>query len=211
MYLWQIEYNLKKKDALISKVVNRFKLCIFDRLNTTNCLKCTTTYWLWIALNYVSLTDWIQLHIQRQLWQGVVNRFKLCIFDRLNTTHYHIWIVFQYITTNFTIKILYSILKSELKKFGLFWFYSVLFLPSIEPKIDYEFVIFFLFLPQKRNRKLAAADKSAKIMILSLNKLYRRIKILQTINNIMKQQITARILMRLYSLRQLFVLNTPVS
>ena len=99
-----------------------------------------------------------------------MNRFKFCIFDRLNTTHYQLWIVFQYITTKFTIKNLYSILKSELKRFGLFWFYLVLFLSSIELKIDYEFVIFFLFLPQKRNRKLAAADKSAKIMILSLNK-----------------------------------------
>ena len=64
---------------------------------------------------------------------------------------------------------------------------------------------------KEKQKKLAATDKSAKIMILSLNKLYRRIKILQTINNIMKQQITARILMRLYSLKQLFVLNAPSS
>ena len=52
--------------------------------------------------------------------QGVVNCFKLCIFERLNTTRCHHQIVFQYITTNFTIKILYSIYKSGTKKSGLF-------------------------------------------------------------------------------------------
>ena len=98
---------------------------------------------------------------------GVVNRFKLCIFDRLNTTHYHLWIVFQYITTNFTIKILYSILKSELKKFGLFWFYLVLFYPL---NLYYNLSSFLFFAAKRETEKLAAADKYAKIMILSLNK-----------------------------------------
>ena len=60
MYLWQIEYNKKNEYIIAIK--------------------------LWIALNYVSLTDWIQRNRKFHKKQKVVNRFKLCIFDRLNTT-----------------------------------------------------------------------------------------------------------------------------
>ena len=100
----------------------------------------------------------------------VVNRFKLCIFDRLNTTHYQIWIVFQYITSKFTIKNLYSILKSELKRFGLFWFYLVLFLSSKTLILSTILFPFLFFAAKRETEKLAAADKYAKIMIPSLNK-----------------------------------------
>ena len=86
MYLWQIEYNSQRKPFNSKFVVNRFKLCIFDRLNTTSQrLKCAHSP-LWIALNYVSLTDWIQQYFLLWFAFKVVNRFKLCIFDRLNTT-----------------------------------------------------------------------------------------------------------------------------
>ena len=132
MYLWQIEYNQNCIIIMAELVVNRFKLCIFDRLNTTRSDWNIYVSLLWIALNYVSLTDWIQLFSEIENKNVVVNRFKLCIFDRLNTTHYQLWFVFQYITTKFTIKNLYSILKSELKRLGLFWFYLVLFLSRIK-------------------------------------------------------------------------------
>ena len=86
MYLWQIEYNYVQLHQTYVLVVNRFKLCIFDRLNTTIRINKFVIAWLWIALNYVSLTDWIQLLVDRNKISIVVNRFKLCIFDRLNTT-----------------------------------------------------------------------------------------------------------------------------
>ena len=128
MYLWQIEYNLVPILLALLIVVNRFKLCIFDRLNTTHSLCCGGMETLWIALNYVSLTDWIQPRfcifiLFAQLWIAL-NYVSLTDWIQ---PHHHLWIVFQYITTKFTIKNLYSILKSELKKFGLFWFYLVLF------------------------------------------------------------------------------------
>ena len=86
MYLWQIEYNVAERIKFRGVVVNRFKLCIFDRLNTTADEAGNIYFGLWIALNYVSLTDWIQ-HMRLGLRPAsVVNRFKLCIFDRLNTT-----------------------------------------------------------------------------------------------------------------------------
>ena len=67
-------------------VVNRFKLCIFDRLNTTDVISEIVEKKLWIALNFVSLTDWIQQLLEEAVTIIVVNRFKFCIFDRLNTT-----------------------------------------------------------------------------------------------------------------------------
>ena len=60
---------------------------------------------MWIALNYVSLTDWIQQFIEETNEDNVVNRFKLCIFDRLNTTglyaikpHKGLWIALNYVS-----------------------------------------------------------------------------------------------------------------
>ena len=41
---------------------------------------------MWIALNYVSLKDWIQPIKENYADDIVVNCFKLCIFERLNTT-----------------------------------------------------------------------------------------------------------------------------
>ena len=86
MYLWQIEYNALCRLSFFLGVVNCFELCIFDRLNTTAFCNSTLASSLWIALNYVSLTDWIQQIILRYFAIGVVNCFELCIFDRLNTT-----------------------------------------------------------------------------------------------------------------------------
>ena len=86
MYLWQIEYNIFCMLEVARGVVNRFKLCIFDRLNTTPSHSRMEVQRLWIALNYVSLTDWIQQNSTKLEFFAVVNRFKLCIFDRLNTT-----------------------------------------------------------------------------------------------------------------------------
>ena len=60
MYLWKIEYNSSVAFA-----------------NATL---------LWIALNYVSLKDWIQRKKELSNSLLVVNCFKLCIFERLNTT-----------------------------------------------------------------------------------------------------------------------------
>ena len=73
-------------------VVNRFKLCIFDRLNTTHILNRSLQMSLWIALNYVSLTNWIQQRSIILISLIVVNRFKLCIFDKLNTTILKRWL-----------------------------------------------------------------------------------------------------------------------
>ena len=52
----QLKINLNDLD----KVVNCFKLCIFERLNTIKAECCHQIEMLWIALNYVSLKDWIQ-------------------------------------------------------------------------------------------------------------------------------------------------------
>ena len=71
---------------LVKIVVNCFKLCIFERLNTTIISTRDVPQWLWIALNYVSLKDWIQQSVQEIRSRYVVNCFKLCIFERLNTT-----------------------------------------------------------------------------------------------------------------------------
>ena len=105
MYLWQIEYNLYFFYYGRCLVVNRFKLCIFDRLNTTTPAAAAQTIRLWIALNYVSLTDWIQLRLYYVCVSVVVNRFKLCIFDRLNTTiqmtlsiKFLLWIALNYVS-----------------------------------------------------------------------------------------------------------------
>ena len=105
MYLWQIEYNFLINLLLSWIVVNRFKLCIFDRLNTTRQFLFRLFLMLWIALNYVSLTDWIQRRTCVTFRRNVVNRFKLCIFDRLNTTHRNLfskaimlWIALNYVS-----------------------------------------------------------------------------------------------------------------
>ena len=105
MYLWQIEYNDIFSFEKNIPVVNRFKLCIFDRLNTTNSYIIKCDIMLWIALNYVSLTDWIQRHDPSAIRRIVVNRFKLCIFDRLNTTllrkfvsKIRLWIALNYVS-----------------------------------------------------------------------------------------------------------------
>ena len=86
MYLWQIEYNCNRRSVECFSVVNRFKFCIFDRLNTTHKIHIILYNSLWIALNFVSLTDWIQLIKNIPYSFCVVNRFKFFIFDRLNTT-----------------------------------------------------------------------------------------------------------------------------
>ncbi len=86
MYLWQIEYNCPPSWICTRHVVNRFKSCIFDRLNTTKKSFNVLNFMLWIALNHVSLTDWIQQSWIKDCPLPVVNRFKSCIFDRLNTT-----------------------------------------------------------------------------------------------------------------------------
>ena len=130
MYLWQIEYNSKQILFFLkmlwialnfvsltdwiqrfkaynsdATVVNRFKFCIFDRLNTTSLTEILCLTELWIALNYVSLTDWIQRSNLEIAWFPVVNRFKLCIFDRLNTTFFLmkkvlslLWIALNYVS-----------------------------------------------------------------------------------------------------------------
>ena len=101
MYLWQIEYNQMniydgnsplwialnyvsltdwiQHVIVISEsvpVVNRFKLCIFDRLNTTAKDVVGTLIELWIALNYVSLTDWIQLIIIFELYFNILQQIS---------------------------------------------------------------------------------------------------------------------------------------
>ena len=60
---------------------------------------------LWIALNFVSLTDWIQHYLLCCSIELVVNRFKFCIFDRLNTTSYQLvvflhqlWIALNFVS-----------------------------------------------------------------------------------------------------------------
>ena len=90
MYLWQIEYN--KLPAI------------------------PTGTELWIALNYVSLTDWIQRVIILSFFDLVVNRFKLCIFDRLNTTQEELlstasglWIALNYVSLTDWIQLLSSV------------------------------------------------------------------------------------------------------
>ena len=130
MYLWKIEYNcftsssprwalwialnyvsLKDWIQLLYlffsevSVVNCFKLCIFERLNTTSSRKWIKRIWLWIALNYVSLKDWIQPFLLAEKDQLVVNCFKLCIFERLNTTQLVciinqdlLWIALNYVS-----------------------------------------------------------------------------------------------------------------
>ena len=105
MYLWQIEYNNTVRAWFYLIVVNRCKLCIFDRLNTTFHKKFCRIVLLWIALNYVSLTDWIQHVLCVYTFLCVVNRFKLCIFDRLNTTTFcykiisiKLWIALNYVS-----------------------------------------------------------------------------------------------------------------
>ena len=96
-------------------VVNCFELCIFEKLNTTVTRHRSDEDWLWIALNYVSLKSWIQLLVKQFIWtmscellwimylwkveynpslelpmfRFVVNCFELCIFEKLNTTHYY--------------------------------------------------------------------------------------------------------------------------
>ena len=66
MYLWKIEYNKTAESVLLVLVVNCFKLCIFERLNTI-CVNASSVYAsLWIALNYVSLKDWIQSKRKRR-------------------------------------------------------------------------------------------------------------------------------------------------
>ena len=89
----------------IGLVVNRFKFCIFDRLNTTILDSVRSSLRLWIALNFVSLTDWIQHYLLCCSIELVVNRFKFCIFDRLNTTSYQLvvflhqlWIALNFVS-----------------------------------------------------------------------------------------------------------------
>ena len=60
MYLWKVEYNLS--------------------------VQTTSSGWLWIALNYVSLKSWIQPKSAIIPAWRVVNCFELCIFEKLNTT-----------------------------------------------------------------------------------------------------------------------------
>ena len=114
---WIQHYFVLRKTI---RVVNCFKLCNFDRLNTTLGKYDNLDSLLWIALNYVTLTDWIQQG-QRKGWSiQVVNCFKLCNFDRLNTTHHQQWIISQSVTTKIATKIMYSIYKSGPQKSGLF-------------------------------------------------------------------------------------------
>ena len=130
MYLWKIEYNLpcircngvwlwialnyvSLKDWIQSEltksnkwfVVNCFKLCIFERLNTIWTLFWCRQRQLWIALNYVSLKDWIQFVTFMRFYGVVVNCFKLCIFERLNTMRRDseresnkLWIALNYVS-----------------------------------------------------------------------------------------------------------------
>ena len=75
----------------------------------------------------------------------------------------------------------------------------------------YSWFLSLFYRKKEKQKKLAAADKYAKIMILSLNKIVQTYQNSLNENNILKQGITARILMRLYSLKQLFVLNASDS
>ena len=139
MYLWKIEYNwenthdytrllwialnyvslkdwIQQYNQYISRrlVVNCFKLCIFERLNTTYSFRQRTWTELWIALNYVSLKDWIQQNNVVSIIVRVVNCFKLCIFERLNTTKYiysnihdELWIALNYVSLKDWIQLFY--------------------------------------------------------------------------------------------------------
>ena len=105
MYLWKIEYNNTNNRSKEGSVVNCFKLCIFERLNTIFQYDCKRMGTLWIALNYVSLKDWIQSQKARMFCCAVVNCFKLCIFERLNTIKlcicifvYKLWIALNYVS-----------------------------------------------------------------------------------------------------------------
>ena len=97
----------------IIAVVNRFKFCIFDRLNTTSSSILYLLFLLWIALNFVSLTDWIQQELPAINTTLVVNRFKFCIFDRLNTTTvtalgnaFWLWIALNFVSLTDWIQLL---------------------------------------------------------------------------------------------------------
>ena len=105
MYLWKIEYNIPTLTVKWLDVVNCFKVCIFERLNTILAAGITPAAALWIALNYVSLKDWIQSSGLSKALVKVVNCFKLCIFERLNTMKQHrglrrllLWIALNYVS-----------------------------------------------------------------------------------------------------------------
>ena len=105
MYLWKVEYNTTHGRDWHRLVVNCFELCIFEKLNTTKPTIFRYSWWLWIALNYVSLKSWIQLRPWSSALPLVVNCFELCIFEKLNTTSIspnntvnQLWIALNYVS-----------------------------------------------------------------------------------------------------------------
>ena len=104
-YVTLTDWIQRNRHKLVCQiVVNCFKLCNFDRLNTTHLKQLNYLKLLWIALNYVTLTDWIQPSGKCEAFCIVVNCFKLCNFDRLNTTEmqqsarHELWIALNYVT-----------------------------------------------------------------------------------------------------------------
>ena len=85
--------------------MNCFELCIFERLNTTH-NRCTTLLnKLWIALNYVSLKDWIQLLLFiivranscELLWIMYLWKIEYNFFERFKIV-LTLWIALNYVS-----------------------------------------------------------------------------------------------------------------
>ena len=152
MYLWKIEYNAKHNNSTFISVVNCFKLCIFERLNTTQAHRIMLPWPLWIALNYVSLKDWIQLDINIKLYFNIlqqISQLKFCI---------------QFISPELKIPDFFSsiwffLYKNYNRKIRLkIWILSI------------KSFISLFFRKKEKQKKLAAADKFAKILSSSLDK-----------------------------------------
>ena len=85
LYLWHIKYSPFSTNLLISLVVIRFQICIFDILNTAPYINNQSNY------RCDSLSNLYLWHIKYSAQTGhyitllVVIRFQICIFDILNT------------------------------------------------------------------------------------------------------------------------------
>ena len=85
LYLWHIKYSSTQTEKMVSWVVIRFQICIFDILNTA------TVYSSDKKVRCDSLSNLYLWHIKYSNFRygrkgnKVVIRFQICIFDILNT------------------------------------------------------------------------------------------------------------------------------
>ena len=108
LYLWHIKYSSTCTMRIISNVVIRFQICIFDILNTAInpsfkvkvCCDSLSNLYLW-HIKYSKSARLFPLWI-------VVIRFQICIFDILNTAIAYfnslavlLWFAFKFVSLTY--------------------------------------------------------------------------------------------------------------